>query len=71
MKITIPIDVEMPNDFIDKMAEKLIDSGNYIPVVFCEDCKFFDGLCWCNVHEKAYGVFKHDFCSLAERKEND
>ena len=66
-QITIPI--ELPDDWYDRVADKLIEKGHAVIVTRCEDCKSMskvNGKCWCECHESYIGV--NDFCSYGERR---
>jgi hypothetical protein len=68
-KITIPI--ELPDDWCDKVAEKLVEKGCAMVVTRCQDCKYADdnvdveGTSFCN---KLYRGMPNDgFCNYGER----
>ena len=71
MKIKIPI--ELPDDWYDKVAKKLIEKGDFVLVTRCKDCKCYsDGFCnheqWFD-DDNSRTVKENDFCSYAELKE--
>ena len=50
-------------------AEMISDMPSAQPVIRCKDCKHFGGGTYC--HEKDGIWEENDFCSYAERKEQD
>lgn len=77
MKTKLEMELEITQEIVDAIAEELIASGDYVPVVRCKDCKHgeiddpdlpFMYLC----HE--YGDQWNDenhFCSHGERRVDD
>lgn len=82
----IKIPIELPDDWYDKVAEKLIEKGDFVLVTRCENCKFYFDDC-CNhpknivaynvpdfgehyVYKDGIKVESDHFCGYAEPKEN-
>lgn len=70
----IKIPVELPDDWYDKVAEKLIEKGDFVLVTRCKHCKCYsDGFCnheqWFD-DDNSHTVQENDFCSYAEPKDN-
>ena len=40
----------------------------YVELIRCKDCEYFDGQLWC--HLLGHGIGEDDYCSRAERKRN-
>lgn len=77
----IEIPIELPDDWYDKVAEKLIEKGDFVLVTRCKGCKYYEpknslgsqGICMCGEKEMNYSgefyPYENDFCSYAEPKE--
>lgn len=69
----IPIKVKLPDDWAAKVAQNLIDRGDYVEVVRCEDCKFYSNGQCCNVrherHVQPVWQLPDDFCNYGVKKE--
>lgn len=69
MEIKIPI--QLPDNWEDKVVEKLLAKGDFVEVVRCKDCTIphnrFTGC------PKLNGLIppENHFCSFGERKEGD
>lgn len=67
MKINLPIEVDITDEFIDRLAQNLIDRGDYVAVVRCRDCKNWkNGDCF-----RIELTRPDDFCSYGERRDDD
>lgn len=82
----IEIPIELPDDWYDKVAEKLIEKGNAVLVTRCENCKYLlEDCCYHPKNTTAYRapdfgehyVYKNGikvepdhFCGYAEPKKN-
>jgi hypothetical protein len=81
MQMEIKIPVELPDNWYDKVAEKLIEKGDAVFVTRCKDCKYYQlknslgtqGICACGEKDMNYSgefyPYENDFCSYAEQKE--
>lgn len=70
------IPIELPDDWYDKVAEKLIEKGDFVLVTRCKDCKhrYIPTRCalwYARVDDKEYFVERGDdfYCAFAEPKE--
>lgn len=70
MEIKIPI--ELPDDWYDKVAEKLIEKGDAVLVTRCKDCKYWlngycrEGIPFFGDYASYVATEENDFCSYAE-----
>lgn len=77
MSIKMPVEIKLPKNWAEIVAEKLKESGDYVHVVRCKDCKIaFDNpfiadfpQLVCRKWENWHVVEPNDFCSYGERKE--
>lgn len=69
----IEIPLELPDDWYDKVAEKLIEKGDAMIVTRCKNCKHFiiDGFnrTMCNRTFTMFEMQPDCFCNYAEPKE--
>ena len=76
-KITVPIQVNLPDDWIDQIIERLRNDpeAEWVEIIRCKDCKwkhitrlskFIEDYYYCDYHEHV--VKADDFCSDAKRR---
>ena len=68
-EIKVPIQVNLPDDWIEQIIERLRNDpeAEWVEIVHCKDCKWKQGAeC---VRFAEIRVFPNDFCSRAERRE--
>lgn len=64
MKINLPIEVDITEELIDRVAQNIIDRGDYVEVVRCKDCaNWRHGDCF-----RIELTGPDDFCSYGERR---
>lgn len=75
--ISTPIQVNLPDDWIEQIVERLRNDPNadWVEIVRCKDCKHYgeslpdvDTRMIC--HKTALNYKPDDFCSYAERRED-
>lgn len=72
MGIKVPINVELPDNWAELVAQKLIDRGDCVLVVRCRDCKWFGHSgCAIEVVDDSDRPKEDDYCSFGERKGED
>lgn len=69
VSISIPITVNLPDDWAEQIADRLRKNGDVVLVTRCQECKF-----WLPSASGKCGYFNiltcnDDYCSSAERKE--
>lgn len=70
-KITIPIQVNLPEDWIEQVIERLRNDpeAEWVEITRCKDCKWKQGAeC---VRFADVRPFPNDFCSKAERRTDE
>ena len=69
--IEIPINVNLPDNWVDIVVEKLKKDENIcIPVIRCKNCKWFGKAgCAINIVDDSDKPTENDFCSFAELNE--
>ena len=81
--LTVPIKVELPDDWVEQIIERLRDDpdSDWVNVIRCKDCKYshmtYDGLCkYCDNYTDDYGdpievYFDGNFyCGFGKRRED-
>lgn len=78
MKTKLEMELEITQEIVDAIAEKMIASGDYVPVVRCKDCKHWGSVLYPDT-QFAYGecdlhfitdVNPEMFCAWGERKDD-
>ena len=70
MKMEIKIPIQLPDNWADKVVEKLLAKGDFVEVVRCKDCENYELMKSNNAHfcNKFGGyVTEDDFCSRAQK----
>ena len=70
MKMEIKIPIQLPDNWADKVVEKLLAKGDFVEVVRCKDCKDYELMKSNNAHfRNKFGgyVTEEDFCSRAQK----
>lgn len=71
MKMEIKIPIQLPDNWEDKVVEKLLAKGDFVEVVRCKNCKNYELMKSNNAHfcNKFGGyVTEEDFCSRCTPK---
>ena len=71
MKMEIKIPIQLPDNWEDKVVEKLLAKGDFVEVVRCKECKNYELMKSNNTHfcNKFGGyVTEKDFCSRGSKK---
>ena len=71
--LTVPIKVELPDDWVEQIVERLKNDpdSEWVEVIRCRDCTHAvhgKSIIWCPV--LGARMKADDFCSYAERKED-
>lgn len=72
--ITVPIQINLPDDWIDQVIERLANDpeSEWATVIRCKDCKWFGDIgCAISIADDSDKPTENDFCSFAERRKND
>lgn len=78
MELTVPIQINLPEDWIEQVIERLRNDpdADWAVVIRCKDCKYkkvyafppnYNERDYCEKNERVVDVA--DFCSRAERRE--
>ena len=70
MKMEIKIPIQLPDNWADKVVEKLLAKGDFVEVVRCKDCENYELMKSKNAHFcNKFGryVTEDDFCSRAQK----
>lgn len=71
--ITVPIQVNLPDDWIEQIVNRLRNDpeSEWVEIVRCKDCEFYtEDEKWCR-RLGLCGAFDADgFCSMGERKDD-
>ena len=77
-EIKIPVQINLPDDWIEQIVERLKNDpdSEWVEVIRCKDCKYCEhwyadkGRCflW---HDGGIDVFEDGFCNYAERREDE
>ena len=70
MKMEIKIPIQLPDNWEDKVVEKLLAKGDFVEVVRCKDCENYELMKSNNTHfcNKFGGyVTEKDFCSRGSK----
>lgn len=70
MKMEIKIPIQLPDNWADKVIEKLLAKGDFVEVVRCKDCENYELMKSNNTHfcNKFGGyVTEKDFCSRGSK----
>ena len=77
-EIKIPVQINLPDDWIEQIVERLRNDpdAEWVEVTRCKDCKHHShdagyGYDWCNRTSGVFRVKPEDFCSRAERREDE
>ena len=70
----IKIPIELPDDWCDQVADKLIEKDYAVKVVRCEECVNaekleYKGCLWCSKHLTS--MLETDYCSYGERRSEE
>ena len=72
-QLTVPINVNLPENWLDLVIERVKQDGDYVLVTRCKDCKhweydviFADG--WCRGKQQGNPEW---YCADAERRTDD
>ena len=69
-KMEIPITINMPDDWLDKVVERIKKDGDLVLVTRCENCDYYTGEEQNSYCERtAWFVQPEDFCSYAKQEE--
>ena len=69
-RITVPIQVNLPDDWIEQIVNRLRNDpeAEWVEIIRCKDCKWYNGeINQCNAQICA-SMRGEDFCSRAERR---
>ena len=71
MKMEIKIPIQLPDNWADKVVEKLLAKGDFVEVVRCKDCENYNRprLGYCSM--TLCHVQPDDFCSYGTRMDGD
>jgi len=70
-QLSIPIQVNLPDNWLDLIMERIKADGDWALPVRCKDCRYykrFMSFMLCYVHDSA-AMRPDDYCSLGEKKE--
>ena len=82
-EIKVPIQVNLPDDWVEQIVDRLRNDpdAEWVEIIRCKDCK-----CWvpgyitdnddfippkCGKWQQMVGHSSDDYCSLAERREDE
>ena len=71
-EITVPIKIEMPDDWIEQIVNRLRNDpeAEWVEIIRCKDCKWFnDSGCAIRIDDESDKPKEDDYCSYAERRE--
>lgn len=72
--ITVPIQVNLPEDWIEQIIERLRNDpeAEWVEITRCKDCKWFNDIgCAIRIVDDTDKPSEEDYCSFAERKTDD
>ena len=72
-KITVPIQVNLPEDWLEQVIERLRNDpeADWAEIIHCKDCKYYSHPWYCEAWNNSPGfpaVSDEMFCSMAERR---
>ena len=76
-EIKIPIQVNLPDDWIEQIIDRLRNDpeAEWVEIIRCKDCKHHhrdnSGAYYCGRKDYGYGWGLNDFCSDAEKREDE
>ena len=66
--ISIPITINLPDDWKEQILERVKQDGDWVLVIRCKDCVYFEpNHHWCNFNMADFDC--DQFCSYGETKE--
>ena len=71
-KLTIPIQVNLPDNWLDLVIEKIKQDDDWVLPIRCRECKYYQKTTpygTCLMHDCA-AVEVDDYCSMAEWRED-
>lgn len=73
-EIKLPIQVNLPDDWIEQIVDRLRNDpdAEWVEIIRCKDCKYYksygDDVRYCFKHDDDILWQDDDFCSRAERR---
>ena len=71
-KMAVPIQVNLPDNWLDLVMERIKEDGDWQLVVRCKDCKHYTSSHYAPLDTYCYltgcGIHDEDYCSRGERR---
>lgn len=68
-ELTVPINVNLPDDWKEQILERIKQDGDWVCVIRCRDCVHMGQGIYCKYHK--IDINDDDYCSYGKRKEKE